>query len=417
MIKIRQTWILEAVIMAAQSLRSQLLRASLTALIIATGITALVGMLTATSVMESSISNQFTTMGANTFSIQSGGQMIRIGRNGKREKRQGQIPIRTAKILKENLLIKGLDASLSDDLLSTAIIRHLEKETNPNVRVQAVDLNFASVNGLEIKDGRYFSGLEEKEGRSVAIIAPDILNKLFPNTSAIGEMIRINGKPFRVIGVTKEKGNSSFMASDNLVYLPLMTGLKDFGSPSSSIVTSVLAPGPEKIDAAINEAISTMRSIRKLSPGEENDFNIRRADNLSSILIESLSSVSIGAALIGFITLLGASISLMNIMLVSVTERTSEIGTRKALGASENFIITQFLSEAILVSVVGGILGICMGLMVGNGLAFALNTPVVLPFKWILLAFIVSFFVGIVSGWYPARKAAKLDPIEALRYE
>ena len=137
MIKIRQTWILEAVVMAAQSLRSQLLRASLTALIIATGITALVGMLTATSVMESSISNQFTTMGANTFSIQSGGQMIRIGRNGKREKRQGQIPIRTAKILKENLLIKGLDASLSDDLLSTAIIRHLEKETNPNVRVQA----------------------------------------------------------------------------------------------------------------------------------------------------------------------------------------------------------------------------------------------------------------------------------------
>lgn len=403
--------------MAAQSLRSQMLRASLTALIIATGITALVGMLTATSVMESSISNQFTTMGANTFSIQSGGQMIRIGRNGKREKRQEQIPIRTAKILKENLLLKGLDASLSDDLLSTAIIRHREKETNPNVRVQGVDLNFMSVNGLEIKDGRYFSGLEEKEARSVAIIAPDIVNKLFQNTSAIGKMIRINGKPFQVIGITKEKGNSSFMASDNLVYLPLMTGLKDFGSSSSSIVTSILAPGPEKIDAAINEAIATMRSVRKLSPGEGNDFNIRRSDNLSSILIESLSSVSIGAALIGFITLLGASISLMNIMLVSVTERTSEIGIRKALGASENFIITQFLSEAILVSLIGGIFGICLGLIVGNGLAFALDTSVVLPFKWILLAFIVSFLVGIISGWYPARTAAKLDPIEALRYE
>ena len=403
--------------MAAQSLRSQMLRASLTALIIATGITALVGMLTATSVMESSISNQFTTMGANTFSIQSGGQMIRIGRNGKREKRQEQIPIRTAKILKENLLLKGLDASLSDDLLSTAIIRHREKETNPNVRVQGVDLNFMSVNGLEIKDGRYFSGLEEKEARSVAIIAPDIVNKLFQNTSAIGKMIRINGKPFQVIGITKEKGNSSFMASDNLVYLPLMTGLKDFGSSSSSIVTSILAPGPEKIDAAINEAIATMRSVRKLSPGEGNNFNIRRSDNLSSILIESLSSVSIGAALIGFITLLGASISLMNIMLVSVTERTSEIGIRKALGASENFIITQFLSEAILVSLIGGIFGICLGLIVGNGLAFALDTSVVLPFKWILLAFIVSFLVGIISGWYPARTAAKLDPIEALRYE
>jgi putative ABC transport system permease protein len=196
-----------------------------------------------------------------------------------------------------------------------------------------------------------------------------------------------------------------------------MTGLKDFGSSSSSIVTSVLAPSPEKMEAAINEAISSMRSIRKLSPGEENNFNIRRADNLSGILINSLKSVSIGAGLIGFITLLGASISLMNIMLVSVTERTSEIGTRKALGASEKIIITQFLFEAILVSLAGGIIGIIFGLLVGNGLAFVLNTPIIIPFQWIGLAFIVSFFVGVVSGWYPAKKAAKLDPIEALRYE
>jgi putative ABC transport system permease protein len=196
-----------------------------------------------------------------------------------------------------------------------------------------------------------------------------------------------------------------------------MTGLKDFGSSSSSIVTSVLAPSPEKMEAAINEAISSMRSIRKLSPGEENNFNIRRADNLSGILIDSLKSVSIGAGLIGFITLLGASISLMNIMLVSVTERTSEIGTRKALGASEKIIITQFLFEAILVSLAGGIIGIIFGLLVGNGLAFVLNTPIIIPFQWIGLAFIVSFFVGVVSGWYPAKKAAKLDPIEALRYE
>ena len=207
------------------------------------------------------------------------------------------------------------------------------------------------------------------------------------------------------------------MASDNLIYLPLMTGLKDFGSSSSSIVNSVLAPSPEKMEAAINEAISSMRSIRKLSPGEENNFNIRRADNLSGILINSLKSVSIGAGLIGFITLLGASISLMNIMLVSVTERTSEIGTRKALGASEKIIITQFLFEAILVSLAGGIIGIIFGLLVGNGLAFVLNTPIIIPFQWIGLAFIVSFFVGVVSGWYPAKKAAKLDPIEALRYE
>ena len=403
--------------MAIQALRAQLLRAVLTALIIATGITALVGMLTATSVMESSISNQFTTMGANTFTIQQGGRTIQIGRNGIKEKKQSQIPLKTAIKLKNNLAGKGLQASVSDNLLSTAIIRHIDKETNPNVQVQAVDINFPSVNGLEISEGRFFSGLEQKEGRSVAVLAPDIVKQLFPNTSAVGENIRINGKPYRVIGITKAKGNSSFMSSDNLAYLPLMSGHKDFGSPSSSYVTNILSPNPKIIDAAINEAISTMRSIRKLGPGEENDFNIRQADNLSSILLESLSSLGIGAALIGIITLLGASISLMNIMLVSVTERTSEIGTRKALGASQNFIVMQFLAEAILISIIGGFIGVFFGLIVGNGLAFALDTSVVLPFKWILLAFIVSFFVGIISGWYPARKAAKLDPIEALRYE
>tara|TARA_B100000497_G_C7691351_1_gene420444 strand:+ start:2697 stop:3929 length:1233 start_codon:yes stop_codon:yes gene_type:complete len=409
---------IESIVMAYQSLRSQSLRAILTALIIATGITALVGMLTATSVMESSISGQFTTMGANTFSIQSGGMILEVGRNGRREKRQPQIPIQTANYLKKELSKKGLPTSLSDDLLGTATIRYQEKESNPNVRVQGIDLNFAQVNSIEVLEGRYFSGVEQKEARSVALIGPDVSKKLFQNSSeAIAKMIRINGKSYKVIGVTKPKGNSSFMASDNLIYLPLMTGLKDFGSSSSSIVTSVLAPSPEKIDAAINEAISSMRSIRKLSPGEQNNFNIRRADNLSSILINSLKSVSIGAGLIGFITLLGASISLMNIMLVSVTERTSEIGTRKALGASEKTIITQFLFEAILVSLAGGILGIIFGLTVGNGLAFVLNTPIIIPFEWVALAFIVSFFVGVVSGWYPANKAAKLDPIEALRYE
>jgi putative ABC transport system permease protein len=418
MLKFYQKITIESIVMAYQSLRSQSLRAILTALIIATGITALVGMLTATSVMESSISGQFTTMGANTFSIQSGGMILQVGRNGTRQKRQPQIPIQTANYLKKELSKKGLPTSLSDDLLGTATIRYQEKESNPNVRVQGIDLNFARVNSIEILEGRYFSGVEQKEARSVALIGPDVSKKLFQNSSeAIAKMIRINGKSYKVIGVTKPKGNSSFLASDNLIYLPLMTGLKDFGSSSSSIVTSVLAPSPEKMEAAINEAISSMRSIRKLSPGEENNFNIRRADNLSGILIDSLKSVSIGAGLIGFITLLGASISLMNIMLVSVTERTSEIGTRKALGASEKIIITQFLFEAILVSLAGGIIGILFGLLVGNGLAFVLNTPIIFPFQWIGLAFIVSFFVGVVSGWYPAKKAAKLDPIEALRYE
>ena len=207
------------------------------------------------------------------------------------------------------------------------------------------------------------------------------------------------------------------MASDNLVYLPLMTGHQDFGSGQSSYVTSIISPSPSALDATMDEAIASMRALRKLRPGKENNFNIRRSDSLSSMLIESLSSVSMGAALIGFITLLGASVALMNIMLVSVTERTREIGTRKALGANQRIIVLQFLAEAILVSVMGGILGTVLGLFVGNALALAMDSPAVFPLQWMILALVVSVLVGIISGWYPARQAAKLDPIEALRYE
>jgi putative ABC transport system permease protein len=178
-----------------------------------------------------------------------------------------------------------------------------------------------------------------------------------------------------------------------------------------------MAPSPEALDATIERATVVMRSVRRLKPGAEDNFNLRRSDSISAMLIESLSSVSSGAALIALITLLGASIALMNIMLVSVTERTREIGTRKALGASAQVIVLQFLAEAIVVSVVGGIAGIAMGLAVGNGLAYAMGADTVFPIQWMLLALAVSIAVGIISGWYPAKKAAGLDPIEALRYE
>jgi len=286
--KFRIPILVEALTMAVQALRAQLLRAVLTALIIAIGITALVGMLTATSVMESSISGQFTSMGANTFTIQQGGMNIQIGRRGMREKEQPQIPLRTAIKLRENLDAQGVMASVSDDLMGTAVIFYEGKETNPNVRVMAADKHYPEVNALELAEGRYFSPIELNEARAVALIAPDVAAKLFPNGGALGKRIRISGnKPYTVIGVTKPKGNSGFMASDNIVYLPLMTGHQDFGTPYSSYVTSIMAPDALYLDATIDQATAAMRAIRKLRPGEENNFNIRRSDSLSAILIES----------------------------------------------------------------------------------------------------------------------------------
>ena len=416
--KFRSPVLFEALSMAVQALKAQRLRAILTAVIIAIGIMALVGMLTATSVMESSISGQFTSMGANTFSIQQGGMDIQIGRKGIKQKDQPQIPLRTAVKLREEMTHKGFVTSVSDDVLGTAVISFEGVETNPNVRVMAADENYPTVNDVQIIEGRYFSQIELNEARAVALIAPDVVAKLFPNGGALGKRIRISGnKLYTIIGITAPKGNSGFMASDNIVYLPLMTGHQDFGGSSSSYVTSIMAPDAQSIDAAIDEATASMRAIRKLRPGEENNFNIRRSDSLATMLVESLSSVSMGAALIGFITLLGASVALMNIMLVSVTERTREIGTRKALGANQRIIVLQFLSEAVLVSLIGGLMGTILGLAVGNGMALIIDSPAVFPLKWMILALIVSVLVGIVSGWYPARQAARLDPIEALRYE
>ena len=231
--------------MAVQALRAQLLRAILTALIIAIGITALVGMLTATSVMESSISGQFNSMGANTFTIQQGGMNIQIGRNGIREKEQPQIPLRTAIKLRENLERKGILASVSDYAVGTATIFHEGAETNPNVGILVADKNYPEVSAIELAEGRYFSPIELNEARAVAVIGPDVAAKLFPKGDAVGKRIRINGtKPYTIIGMTAAKGNTGFMNNDNVVFLPLLTGHHDFANANSSYVTSVLAPGP-----------------------------------------------------------------------------------------------------------------------------------------------------------------------------
>jgi putative ABC transport system permease protein len=417
MARISPPVLLEALRMALQALQAQLLRAVLTGLIIAIGITALVGMLTATSVMEGSITKQFSSMGATTFTIQQGGMQIRIGKGGIQEKPQPAIPLDQALRLKDRLIEEGLTVSVSDNVAGAMEVVAGSKKTNPNVTLFAADAQYPATQGLELAEGRFFSPAEQNEARAVAVLGSDVAGTLFPDGGAVGSVVRVGSKPYAVVGVTKPKGSSSFMSSDQVVYFPLRTGHLAYAGPWSSYVISIMAPSPEALDATIVQATRVMRSVRRLKPGAEDNFNLRRSDSISAMLIESLSSVSSGAALIALITLLGASIALMNIMLVSVTERTREIGTRKALGASAQIIVVQFLAEAIVVSVLGGLAGTVLGLAVGNGLAYAMDAEAVFPVQWMILALFVSVVVGIISGWYPAKKAASLDPIEALRYE
>jgi putative ABC transport system permease protein len=367
--------------------------------------------------MEGSITKQFSSMGATTFTIQQGGMQIQIGRRGIKEKPQPPIPLLQALKLRDRMAAEGYVASVGDNVAGAMEVQHEGTKTNPNVNIHAADADYPATQGLEVAEGRFFSSAEQNEARAVAVLGSDVAGKLFPEGGALGKVIRVGAKPYAVVGVTAPKGSSSFMSSDQVVYLPLRTAHLAFADPSASYVISIKAPNAESLDASIARATTVMRAVRRLKPGAEDNFNLRRSDSISAMLIESLSSVSTGAALIALITLLGASIALMNIMLVSVTERTREIGTRKALGASAQVIVVQFLAEAVLVSVLGGVAGIILGLAVGNGLAFAMDADTVFPIQWMLLALGVSIAVGILSGWYPAKKAAALDPIEALRYE
>jgi putative ABC transport system permease protein len=408
----------EGLNMALGALRGNMLRAVLTGLIISIGIMALVGMLTSTTAMESAITGQFSTMGASTFTLQSGGMNIRLG-GGRRveEKAQPQIPLYQALAFQDRMDYPGATVSISDVFSGTGTVSIGALKTNPNVQVLGVDNAYLKTTGLSIKEGRPFSNTELNEARSVAWLGFDVAIKLFPEGGAVGKSIRVQGKSFQVVGVLEPKGNSAFMAQDQSVMMPVRTGHRLFGNASSSYAIQVMAPQPDKLEPCVQATIAQFRSLRGLRPGEENNFNIRRSDAISALLIEQLSSVSLAAAVIGAITLLGASISLMNIMLVSVTERTREIGTRKALGATRSTIALQFLLEAILVSLLGGALGTVLGIAVGNGLSAAMGGAFIMPWNWIGLAFGVCLVVGIGAGYYPARKAAGLDPIEALRYE
>lgn len=406
---------LENVRIALRSIKANLLRSILTIFIIAIGIMSLVGILTAISSIKSSINENFTSMGANTFNIKTTEGYFYVGKSGKRPKKNRKISYREAKEFQHSFG-NYHKVSISSWLTGAATLKFKNQTTNPNIRVWGSDENYIFNSGYEISEGRNFSFDEINFGRFVAIIGSDVKDDLFPLVSPIGESISVGDTKFKVIGVLKSKGSSMGVSGDRMMVVPIDIG-RQFIEKKLSYTISVMAQNIHSLNTVIDQAISRFRNIRGLKPIQENDFRIVKSDNLANMLIDNIKYVTIAATLIGFITLIGAAIGLMNIMLVTVVERTREIGTRKALGATPKLIRDQFLIESIVICQLGGILGIILGVITGNIVAIFTSGSFVIPWIWIISGISLCVFVGVSTGILPAIQAAKLDPIEALRYE
>ena len=406
----------ENVRIALKAIRTNLLRTILTVFIIAFGIMALVGILTAIDSIKNSLTESFSLMGANTFTIESRSMRVQIGNQTYRRKNYEFISHKQAEEFKLRFRFPAR-VSIFTRASGTAVVKYRSYTSNPNTTVIGADENYIYTAGYEIDKGRNFSAMEIENNINLVLIGADIAASAFKNIDPINRFISVGGGRYRVIGVLESRGQSGGMGTDRVAIIPYSNVRQYFSRPQMRFSMNVMPYSPAMLDVASSEAEGIFRLVRGLEARDESDFNITKSDQLAQMLIENLKYVTIAATIIGLITLAGAVIGLMNIMLVSVTERTKEIGTRKALGAKSVLIKRQFLYEAVVIGQLGAVVGILLGIIIGDGVSLALETSFIVPWKWILLGIVLCFVVGIISGYFPAVKASRLDPIQALRYE
>ncbi len=417
--------------LAVRTVKGNRLRSAITIFIIAFGIMALVGINTGIEAVTQKFTESFSSMGANGFTIRfreprfnfGGNSSIKKEKKGQRKEKKSNLnkPITKvqAETFKQNYQFPA-KVCLTLWGMRDAVVSYGTKKSNPTIRIQGGDENFVDQNGFSMAFGRNLTQLDVQTGRNVCVIGRDVARKLFGENleTPIDKIININSIPFRVIGTLEPKGSTLGMSWDNMVITSYNNVRRFFNSnPNASFSIQVKVNDVKMIEGAIGEATAVFRPIRKLTTVEDDNFAIDKSDSIVEMLMRNLSLIQICAVLIGIITLLGAAIGLMNIMLVAVTERTKEIGLIKAIGGKGKSIRNQFLYEAIIISLSGAAIGILLGILVGNVVGLLLSTSFVVPWNWIIFGVIICSITGLLAGLYPAIKASRLNPIEALRYE
>ena len=421
----------ESIALSWANVKSNKLRTIITVIIMALGIFALILIITAIRAASNSLTDSFSTMCSITFGIRYNARFMRFGNNRggnvqkKTPERQKKsnigIPISftEAKEFKNRYTFPGTVTSIALMGASEIVASYNNKKTNPDINIFGADENYVDLNGYSVATGRNFTPVEVNSGSSVCILGSSVAEKLFAGNAnkAIDKVVNVDHRPYKVIAVLKDKGSSAFFNTGRVVLLPLTNVRRYYSTSRSSYSIAVKVSDIKMIDVASGEATAVFRPIRKLQVTDDDNFSIDKSDSIAETVINNLSWLEKGTIGIAFITLIGAAIGLMNIMLVAVNERTKEIGLLKALGGTRQDIRRQFLFESILISLMGAAAGIVAGILVGNIVAILLKTGFVLPWGWVLISIIVCSLTGLVAGLYPAYKASNLDPIVALRYE